>query len=152
PRSRSPRRGVSRRGRALARAADGAARARARRRARRGLAAGRLARGGRRAALPPDDGLAREPPRRGPHARRGGGRAERRLRGVGPRTRGPLGARGIGAGEPRLKTAWEREVMWTGIGGQGVQLAATILARAATLEGREVMSLGTYGGTMRGGN
>jgi len=46
----------------------------------------------------------------------------------------------------------EREVLWTGIGGQGVQLAATILARAATLEGREVMSLGTYGGTMRGGN
>jgi len=46
----------------------------------------------------------------------------------------------------------EREVMWTGIGGQGVQLAATILARAATLEGLEVMSLGTYGGTMRGGN
>jgi Pyruvate/2-oxoacid:ferredoxin oxidoreductase gamma subunit len=42
--------------------------------------------------------------------------------------------------------------MWTGIGGQGVQLAATILARAATLEGLEVMSLGTYGGTMRGGN
>ncbi len=46
----------------------------------------------------------------------------------------------------------EREVMWTGIGGQGVQLAATILAKAATLEGLEVMSLGTYGGTMRGGN
>lgn len=46
----------------------------------------------------------------------------------------------------------EREVLWTGIGGQGVQLAATILARAATLEGLEVMSLGTYGGTMRGGN
>jgi len=46
----------------------------------------------------------------------------------------------------------EREVMWTGIGGQGVQLAATILAQAAMLEGLEVMSLGTYGGTMRGGN
>lgn len=46
----------------------------------------------------------------------------------------------------------EREVMWTGIGGQGVQLAAKVLALAATLEGREVMSLGTYGGTMRGGN
>ncbi len=46
----------------------------------------------------------------------------------------------------------EREILWTGIGGQGVQLAASILARAATLEGREVMSLGTYGGTMRGGN
>jgi len=46
----------------------------------------------------------------------------------------------------------EREIMWTGIGGQGVQLAAKILALAATREGREVMSLGTYGGTMRGGN
>ncbi len=46
----------------------------------------------------------------------------------------------------------EREVMWTGIGGQGVQLAAKVLALAATREGREVMSLGTYGGTMRGGN
>ena len=51
-----------------------------------------------------------------------------------------------------MSTAREREVLWTGIGGQGVQLAATILARAATLEGLEVMSLGTYGGTMRGGN
>ena len=46
----------------------------------------------------------------------------------------------------------EREVLWTGIGGQGVQLAAKILALAATVEGREVTSLGTYGGTMRGGN
>lgn len=42
--------------------------------------------------------------------------------------------------------------MLTGIGGQSVQLAAQVLARAATLEGREVMYLGTYGGTMRGGN
>ena len=46
----------------------------------------------------------------------------------------------------------EREIFLTGIGGQGVQLAAKILALAATLEGRRVMSLGTYGGTMRGGN
>ncbi len=51
-----------------------------------------------------------------------------------------------------MANGMEREVLWTGIGGQGVQLAATILARAATLEGLEVMSLGTYGGTMRGGN
>ena len=42
--------------------------------------------------------------------------------------------------------------MLTGIGGQGVQLAAQILARAAVAEGREVMVLGTYGGTMRGGS
>ncbi len=46
----------------------------------------------------------------------------------------------------------ERELMLTGVGGQGVQLAAQSLARAATLEGRHVMLLGTYGGTMRGGN
>ncbi len=46
----------------------------------------------------------------------------------------------------------EREILLTGIGGQGVQLAAQILARAAIQEGRHVMSLGTYGGSMRGGN
>ena len=51
-----------------------------------------------------------------------------------------------------MSVVLEREVLWTGIGGQGVQLAAKILALAATTEGREVMSLGTYGGTMRGGN
>jgi 2-oxoglutarate ferredoxin oxidoreductase subunit gamma len=46
----------------------------------------------------------------------------------------------------------EREVLLTGIGGQGVQLAAQVLARAATLEGRHVTYLGVYGGMMRGGN
>jgi 2-oxoacid:acceptor oxidoreductase gamma subunit (pyruvate/2-ketoisovalerate family) len=46
----------------------------------------------------------------------------------------------------------EREILFTGIGGQGVQLAAQVLARAAVLEGREVLLLGTYGGTMRGGS
>jgi 2-oxoglutarate ferredoxin oxidoreductase subunit gamma len=46
----------------------------------------------------------------------------------------------------------EREILITGIGGQGVQLAAQVLARAATLEHREVMYLGLYGGMMRGGN
>ncbi len=46
----------------------------------------------------------------------------------------------------------EREVLITGIGGQGVQLAAQVLARAATLESREVMYFGLYGGVMRGGN
>jgi len=43
-------------------------------------------------------------------------------------------------------------VLITGIGGQGVQLAAQVLARAATREGREVTFLGLYGGMMRGGN
>ena len=46
----------------------------------------------------------------------------------------------------------ERELLITGIGGQGVQLAAQVLARAATREGRGVMYLGLYGGMMRGGN
>jgi Pyruvate/2-oxoacid:ferredoxin oxidoreductase gamma subunit len=46
----------------------------------------------------------------------------------------------------------EREVLFTGIGGQGVQLAAQVLAQAAVLEDRHVMLLGTYGGTMRGGS
>jgi len=43
-------------------------------------------------------------------------------------------------------------VLFTGIGGQGVQLASQVLARAAVLEDRQVMLLGTYGGTMRGGS
>jgi Pyruvate/2-oxoacid:ferredoxin oxidoreductase gamma subunit len=46
----------------------------------------------------------------------------------------------------------EREILFTGIGGQGVQLAAQVLARAAVLEERHVLLLGTYGGSMRGGN
>ncbi len=46
----------------------------------------------------------------------------------------------------------EREVLLTGIGGQSVQLAAQILGRAAAREDRHVLMLGTYGGTMRGGN
>src|SRR4051794_12846010 len=46
----------------------------------------------------------------------------------------------------------ERELLLTGIGGQGVQLAAQVTARAAALEGRNVMLFGVYGGVMRGGN
>jgi 2-oxoglutarate ferredoxin oxidoreductase subunit gamma len=46
----------------------------------------------------------------------------------------------------------ERELLITGIGGQGVQLAAQVVARAATVEGRDVMFFGIYGGMMRGGN
>jgi Pyruvate/2-oxoacid:ferredoxin oxidoreductase gamma subunit len=46
----------------------------------------------------------------------------------------------------------EREVLVSGIGGQGVQLAAQTLARAAAREGREVTLFGVYGGSMRGGN
>jgi Pyruvate/2-oxoacid:ferredoxin oxidoreductase gamma subunit len=46
----------------------------------------------------------------------------------------------------------ERELLITGIGGQGVQLSAQVLARAGALEDRAVMYLGLYGGMMRGGN
>jgi len=46
----------------------------------------------------------------------------------------------------------ERELLLTGIGGQGIQLAAQVLARAAIAEGRSVQMVGSYGGMMRGGN
>ena len=45
----------------------------------------------------------------------------------------------------------ERELLVTGIGGQGIQLAASVMARAALAEGREVQLFGSYGGMMRGG-
>ncbi|MEE8475540.1 MAG: 2-oxoacid:acceptor oxidoreductase family protein [Myxococcota bacterium] len=46
----------------------------------------------------------------------------------------------------------EREIAITGVGGQGVQLGAQVLARAATLEDRHVLMFGIYGGAMRGGS
>ncbi len=46
----------------------------------------------------------------------------------------------------------ERELLLTGIGGQGIQLAAQVVARAALIEGREAQLFGSYGGMMRGGN
>jgi Pyruvate/2-oxoacid:ferredoxin oxidoreductase gamma subunit len=46
----------------------------------------------------------------------------------------------------------EREVLLTGIGGQGVQLAARVLAQAALRDGKEVQLFASYGGMMRGGN
>jgi 2-oxoglutarate ferredoxin oxidoreductase subunit gamma len=45
----------------------------------------------------------------------------------------------------------EREVIVTGIGGQGIQLLAKTLALAATREGRYAMLSADYGGEMRGG-
>lgn len=45
----------------------------------------------------------------------------------------------------------ERELLLTGIGGQGIQLAAAVVARAAVSEGREAQVFGSYGGMMRGG-
>lgn len=47
--------------------------------------------------------------------------------------------------------AGEREIIFTGIGGQGIQLMAKILAEAAVHEGRYAMLFGVYMGMMRGG-
>jgi Pyruvate/2-oxoacid:ferredoxin oxidoreductase gamma subunit len=46
----------------------------------------------------------------------------------------------------------QREVVLTGIGGQGVQFASQVLARGALAAGFEVQLFGSYGGMMRGGN
>ena len=46
----------------------------------------------------------------------------------------------------------QREVVLTGIGGQGVQFASQVLARGALGAGFEVQLFGSYGGMMRGGN
>lgn len=45
----------------------------------------------------------------------------------------------------------ERELLITGIGGQGIQLASKIVAQAASDEGRNVLHFGVYGGMIRGG-
>ncbi len=45
----------------------------------------------------------------------------------------------------------EREVLFTGVGGQGVQIASKTLVTAALAEGRLVMLVPRYGGGMRGG-
>jgi 2-oxoglutarate ferredoxin oxidoreductase subunit gamma len=45
----------------------------------------------------------------------------------------------------------EYEIYISGIGGQGIQLIAKMLAVAATAENRHVMLNGIYGGEMRGG-
>ncbi|HXJ33049.1 MAG TPA: 2-oxoacid:acceptor oxidoreductase family protein [Candidatus Eisenbacteria bacterium] len=44
----------------------------------------------------------------------------------------------------------EREIVFTGIGGQGIQLMAKVLAQAAADEGRHAMLFGVYHGAMRG--
>ncbi|MGH9121371.1 MAG: 2-oxoacid:acceptor oxidoreductase family protein [Acidimicrobiales bacterium] len=45
----------------------------------------------------------------------------------------------------------EQQVLMTGIGGQGIQLASQVLARAAILAGLDVQLFGSYEGMMRGG-
>jgi Pyruvate/2-oxoacid:ferredoxin oxidoreductase gamma subunit len=44
----------------------------------------------------------------------------------------------------------EREIIFTGIGGQGIQLMAKVLAQAAVDAGCYAMLFGLYGGAMRG--
>jgi Pyruvate/2-oxoacid:ferredoxin oxidoreductase gamma subunit len=46
----------------------------------------------------------------------------------------------------------ERQLVMTGIGGQGIQLAARVVTLAALAEGRQVQLFGSYGGMMRGGD
>ena len=45
----------------------------------------------------------------------------------------------------------ERSTILAGFGGQGLLFAGTVLARAAVLEGREVLWIPSYGPEMRGG-
>ena len=44
----------------------------------------------------------------------------------------------------------EREIIFTGIGGQGIQLMAKVLAQAAASEAKHAMLFGVYSGAMRG--
>src|SRR5262245_2074344 len=46
----------------------------------------------------------------------------------------------------------ELEIMFTGVGGQGLQLIAKALAITALHEGRHVQLSSEYGGAMRGGH
>jgi Pyruvate/2-oxoacid:ferredoxin oxidoreductase gamma subunit len=46
----------------------------------------------------------------------------------------------------------ERAVIMTGIGGQGIQLVAKLLAQAAIREEKQVMMFGLFMGTIRGGS
>jgi 2-oxoglutarate ferredoxin oxidoreductase subunit gamma len=45
----------------------------------------------------------------------------------------------------------QREVMMTGVGGQGIQLCSKTLAQAAVHEGRQALLCGHYAGAIRGG-
>ena len=46
----------------------------------------------------------------------------------------------------------EREVLFTGIGGQGIQMMSKSLAAAAAYDGLSSMMFGVYSGSMRGSN
>lgn len=49
-------------------------------------------------------------------------------------------------------TAVERAIAMTGLGGQGIQLIAKLLAEGAIREGRQVMMFGIFMGMIRGGS
>jgi 2-oxoglutarate ferredoxin oxidoreductase subunit gamma len=50
-----------------------------------------------------------------------------------------------------LEITVERELIMTGIGGQGVQVGTRILAQAAAARGLKVMMFGVFHGSVRGG-
>lgn len=55
------------------------------------------------------------------------------------------------AAEALSSRAVQTELIMTGIGGQGVQVATKILGRAAAARGLHVMMFGMFGGSVRGG-
>lgn len=74
-----------------------------------------------------------------------------RLAGLGTAARCKQGSLTLRSGRAYRRDV-EREVIITGIGGQGIQLMAKILAQAANCAGKQVMLFGVYGGMMRGGS
>ncbi len=52
--------------------------------------------------------------------------------------------------DPRDRAVTEREVLFTGVGGQGVQIVSKALGMAAVAEGRDALLVPRYGGGMRG--
>ena len=66
------------------------------------------------------------------------------------------GSAPVGGGGSRRETRWvdvdtRRDVILTGIGGQGIQLCAKVLALAAAADDHHVMLSSYFGGEMRGG-
>ena len=62
------------------------------------------------------------------------------------------GAQPVGASSTfsKIQQVHEREVLFTGVGGQGVQIVSKALAMAVVAEGREALLLPQYSGGMRG--
>ena len=60
-------------------------------------------------------------------------------------------ARALEMTDPAPQRIPDANVIFTGIGGQGVQLCSKVLANAAVAAGRHVMLSSYFGGEMRGG-